>query len=303
MPVVATSTAAEAAERDSNSIIEQQLTDRLETVEAAANADALAYIGPMFPPGDDQIKDAIEGLKVLDPQRNGLLVILETDGGYVDVAERIARIFRHHYKRVEFLVPSYAMSAGTILVMSGDAIYMDYASVLGPVDPQVVRGNTAVPALGYLEQYQRLIKKSAEGTLTSAEAMYLVQNFDPAELYRYEQERELSIALLKEWLVKFKFKDWKKTQTRKKTVTKKMRTDRARQVATQLNKTDRWHSHSRGIPMEVLRRDLKLLIEDFGENGQLDKPIHNYYRLLKDYVMRRGHDSLVISTKGRYVGY
>jgi hypothetical protein len=98
------------------------------------------------------------------------------------------------------------MSAGTVLVMSGDAIHMDYASVLGPIDPQVQRGDQLVPALGHLEQYQRLIDKSGAGTLTTAELVYLVQNFDAAELYRYEQERELSIALLEEWLVNFKFK-------------------------------------------------------------------------------------------------
>jgi len=33
----------------------------------------------------------------------------------------------------------------------------------------------------------------------------LIQGFDQGELYYYEQARELSIALLKEWLVKYKF--------------------------------------------------------------------------------------------------
>lgn len=222
----------------------------------------------------------------------------------MDTAERIARIFRHHYQRVDFLVPSYAMSAGTILVMSGDAIHMDYASTLGPIDPQVRRGDGGlVPALGYLEWYERLIAKSAAGDLTTAEAMFLVQNFDAAELYRYEQERELSIALLKEWLVKYKFKDWKKTADRGKTVTKKMRTDRAATIARQLNKTDRWHSHSRGIPMEVLRRDLKLHIDDFGEDPKLQPAVHDYYRLLTDYLVKRGHDAFVMHRRGLYVGY
>ncbi len=110
------------------------------------------------------------------------------------------------------------MSAGTVLVMSGDSIYMDYSSALGPIDPQIQRagGNALVPALGYLEQYDRLIKKSANGTLTSAELAYLIDKFDPAELYYYEQARELSIALLKEWLVKYKFKNWTTTQTKEK---------------------------------------------------------------------------------------
>ena len=264
------------------------------------NADALSFIGPMYPPADDQVKDAVEAIT---DRQNTLLVLLETGGGYVNVAERIARIFRHHYHRVEFVVPSYAMSAGTILVMSGDAIHMDYASVLGPIDPQVNKGGGLVPALGYLEQYNRFIDKSAKGELTTAELMYFTQNFDAAELYQYEQERELSIALLEEWLVNFKFKNWSTTESRGKKVTPKMRADRAKRIGEQLNATDRWHSHSRGIPMEVLRRDLKLEIEDFGANPDLRAPLHDYYRLLTDYVMRRAHHMFVLHTKERYVGY
>ena len=115
-----------------------------------------------------------------------------------------------------------------------------------------------------------------------------MQKFDPGELYRFEQERELSISLLKEWLVKYKFKNWKKTETHKKKVTPKMRADRAEEIAKMLNETKEWHSHSRGIPMEVLRRKLKLLIEDFGENQVLNRAIREYYKLLNDYMMRIG---------------
>ena len=186
--------------------------------------------------------------------------------------------------------------------MAGDAIHMDYASLLGPIDPQIPRGNDRVPALGYLEQYNRLIKKSAKGELTTAEIVYLVQRFDPAEFYRYEQERELSIALLEEWLVKYKFKNWKKTETRKEEVTPRMRKQRARNIAKTLNKTDRWHSHSRGIPMEVLRRDLKLKIDDFGSDLTLGPLIHDYYHLLQDYTMRRGHHFFALHKRGEYAG-
>ena len=290
----------DAAERDSNRIIEGQLSDRLKAVQDAADADVLAYIGPIFTPADDEIKDAIEAV---ENRRGSLLVVLETYGGYITVAERIARILRHHYARVDFVVPTFAMSAGTVLVMAGDTIYMDYASVLGPIDPQVNKGGGFVPALGYLEQFERLVQKSADGNLTTAELAFMLQNFDAAELYSYEQERELSIALLEDWLVKYKFKNWKKTATRGKTVTKAMRARRAREIATKLNKTDLWHSHSRGISMEVLRRDLNLLIEDFGTDDDLARPVHDYYRLLKDYQLRRMHDFFVIHTEGAYVGY
>jgi ATP-dependent protease ClpP protease subunit len=287
-------------ERGANEIIERQLDLLLESIEDATDADALTYIGPITYGIEDEIKYAVEDIT---NRRERLVVLLDTPGGYIEVAERIARTFRHHYDRVDFIVPGAAMSAGTVLVMSGNAIHMDYSSVLGPIDPQVsLQGSdTFIPALGYLEQYARLIEKSAKGTLTTAELTYLVQNFDPAELYRYEQERELSIALLKEWLVTYKFKDWTKTESRGLKVTKQMRTRRAGQIAVQLNKTGRWHSHSRGIPMELLRRELKLLIDDLDDNPVLAKAVRNYQRLLIDYMRRRGHDFALHRT-GEYWG-
>lgn len=290
-----------ADHRDSNTAVERLLDERLQAVGQATDADVLSYLGPMEFGIDDEIKYAIEDM---DDHGAKLLVILETPGGFVEVAERIANIFRHHYGRVEFVVPSYAMSAGTVLVMSGDAIHMDYASVLGPIDPQVQRPDTGrfIPALGYLEQYQRLVEKSRRGELTTAELTYMIQNFDPAELYLYEQERELSIALLKDWLVKYKFKDWTKTRSRGKKVTQQMRTRRAGQIARELSKTNRWHSHGRGIPMEILRRDLRLEIDDFGAHEELGPAVRVYFRLLKDYAVRRGHAAVVLHRSGFYFG-
>jgi hypothetical protein len=241
------------------------------------------------------------GVENINPRRDTLALLLETSGGYIEVAQRIAETLRHHYDCVDFIIPNFAMSAGTVLVMSGNSIYMDYYSVLGPIDPQVQRHDAErmVPALGYLVQYERLIAKSHAGTLTTAELAYLIDRFDPAELYRYEQARQLSITLLKEWLVKYKFRDWTRTERRKKKVTETMKSQRAAAIARLLNRTDRWHSHSRGISMEVLRRDLKVRIEDFGSREGLNASVRSYYRLLKDYMMRRGQDG-VLHTRGTY---
>jgi len=133
------------------------------------------------------------------------LLVLETNGGQIEVVERIADLIRYHYpEEVSVIIPNYAMSAGTVLAMVGDSIYMDYYSVLGPIDPQVQikNGDTFVPALGYLAKYNELIDKSAKGTLTSAEVAFLLDKFDPAELHQFQQARALSIELLKKWLVK-----------------------------------------------------------------------------------------------------
>ena len=271
-------------------LVEDKLDKLLDDIEQAMGGDVITYCGPITYGADDLIRDEVEAIK---PKRDKLIVILETSGGYIEVAQRIAETFRRHYKMVEFVVPNFAMSAGTVLVMSGDAIHMDYYSILGPIDPQVPRGGgTRVPAVGYLEKYDALIEKARVRKITTAEVTYLIAKFDPAEMYQFEHARELSISLLKEWLVKYKFKDWTKTETRGRTVTQKMKEQRASAIARALNRTDLWHTHGRGISMQVLRREpLKLKIEDF-EAAKYGDTVKEYYRLLRSYMMRRGSDGV-----------
>jgi len=75
---------------------------------------------------------------------------------------------------------------------------MDYYSRLGPIDPQSrnTRGRS-VPALGYLKRWEQLVEKSNNGTLSLAEAQLMIDGFDQAELYQYEQAQELSVTLLR----------------------------------------------------------------------------------------------------------
>lgn len=271
-------------------IVEEQLDGRIQAIEEALDSDVIAFVGSLLYGLEEVFRDQVEEIVNNGDKKEKLVVILETDGGYIEVVQRIAETLRYHYAKVEFIVPNYAMSAGTVLVMSGDAIYMDYFSVLGPIDPQV-RDETGrqLPALGYLAQYEKLLKKADDGTLNTAELTILIEKFDQAQLYRYEQARELSISLLKEWLVKYKFKDWKKTEKRARKVTDQLRKSRATAIAKKLSNPDYWHSHGRGISMEVLRRDLNLRIENFGENKDLSEAIRVYCKLLRDYMIRLRH--------------
>jgi hypothetical protein len=73
-----------------------------------------------------------------------------------------------------------------------------------------------VPALGYLNKYNELIRKSYRGTLSTAELTFLVEKFDPAEMDLYEQARDLTIDLLKTWLVRYKFKKTRHSEDERK---------------------------------------------------------------------------------------
>ena len=286
----------------SSSFIEKALHSKLRALGECLGGDAISIVAPMRQPLDDFIRDAVEDIS---NKKSKLLVVLETEGGSIEVVERIADVLRHHYPdEVSFIVPNYAMSAGTVLVMCGDKIYMDYYSILGPIDPQVksrTKGDYFVPALGHLEKYEQLIDKSAKGTLTGAEALFLTEKFDPAELHQFEQARDLSIDLLKKWLVAYKFKNWTETRTTHLPVTMQMKEQRASEIAAELNKTGRWKSHNRGLSMQVIERDLNFIIDDFGSNPELNRCVRSYYRLLQDYMIST-RQTLVVHADDNYLG-
>jgi len=171
---------------------------------------------------------------------------------------------------------------------------MDYYSVLGPIDPQYEsEDGKFVPGIGYLEKYKSLLKvinKATTQNSVRAEIAYLLKKFDPAILFLIEQARDHSVSLLKDWLPRHKFKDWDMKETSRKEVTQKDKEKRATKIANILVKPARWHSHGRGIGLsELTGEEIKLKIENFGENKELNHMIRNYYELFVDYCGKVGY--------------
>lgn len=260
-------------------------------MEEALGADGISIISPILYGLDLRVRDAVESIK---EKKEKIVVILDTPGGIVEVVERMVDCIRHFYKELIIVVPDRAMSAGTIFALSADRILMDYFSCLGPIDPQIEKDGKLVPALSYLNQFDRLNKKAEEGKLTSAEYA-LLSKLDLGELYQFEQAKELSRELLVEWLTKYKFKNWNKTRTRKIDVTEQMKNDRAEEIATLLNNTERWHSHGRGIDKKTLVDEIKVDIEEYSNIEGLGGIIREYFELLKDYMSRGNLISFVHS--------
>ena len=169
---------------------------------------------------------------------------------------------------------------------------MDYTSSLGPIDPQIHNGKDWVPALGYLDQVEKMIRKSKSGDLTEAE-LVILQNQDLAMLSRYEQAKNLTITLLKKWLVEFKFKDWTTHRTNPaklgQPVTHEDKVARAEEIATLLSNNRLWHSHGRMIGVATLTTVLRLKIEDYSTDQILRDKILAYNGLLTDYIARNDY--------------
>lgn len=255
-------------------------------------SDVVAINGPIVKEMLPIIRDGIEMMKK-NSQRNKLSIILTTNGGSAEVAERLVYIFRKHYDEVDFFVPDYAYSAGTILCMSGDNIFMDYYSVLGPIDPQVMnKDEVFVPALGYLDKIKELVDMAKAGTISEAEFLIL-KDFDLAELKAYEQAQNLTVDLLKEWLVKYKFKNWNRTEGNNTQVTKEMKTERAEEIAKELGDYNKWLSHGRALNIEKLT-SIGLKIEDFGRDQELSNQVKYFHNLMIENMQASGLSSQII---------
>lgn len=266
--------------------LKEMISNALLELEDIVNSDVLCYSGPIVDGNENVFLDIIEELADSPDKRDSLMVVLTTTGGSAMAVERYVNIIRKHYEKVSFVVPDYAYSAGTIFCMSGDEIWMDYFSVLGPIDPQVKnKEGKFVPALGYLDKVNSLIDKARNGSLTNAEFLIL-KDFDLAELRAYEQAKELTVTLLKKWLVKYKFKNWDKHKNGN-SVTMAEKEKRAEEIADKLGDNNIWKSHARPICIEELE-NLKLKIEDYSDKETFRKVIRRYYNLSKDMINKYG---------------
>ena len=291
MPLPPAADALEASLQNLNSKLSQKF-----------EADILLLCSPIFPGVDYVIMEEMEASANFNQLKEKLVVVLDTLGGDIDTVERIVTTLRKHYRTVEFAIPNQAYSAGTTLAMSGDAIHMDYYSVLGPIDPQfTLADGTLVSGVGYLAKYEELrevLNDPDDDSPRNAEALYLVNRFDPGLLYDIKSSIERCEELLEEWLPKYKFKDWLVDSEGNK-VTEERKQARAVAIAKALGNRERWRSHGKGIGIQDLAEaDIKLKIDDFGQDAEASDLLKAYYSTTLQ-LMGRGNLSGVIHTNTR----
>jgi len=174
-------------------------------------------------------------------------VYLETPGGSGETAEEIVRFLRGKFECVHFVVSGEAKSAGTIMALSGDEILMTGTGSLGPIDAQIVVGRSRQSASDYMEWVTEKRAEAAKaGRLNPFDATMVAQ-ITPGELQGAFHALKFAEDLVVDWLVRYKFKNWTETKTRRLPVTAEMRREAAERVATALNDHARWRSHGRSI--------------------------------------------------------
>ena len=81
-----------------NAVVERHLDLSLAELESQTNADAIAYIGGILPGCDTALRDVVERCRSRPKKRNKLVVVLETNGGYISTVERMVTTIRTRTK-------------------------------------------------------------------------------------------------------------------------------------------------------------------------------------------------------------
>ena len=112
-------------------------------------------------------------------------LLLHTIGGSVDAAEKLIRLVRSKVGdgQLRVIVPEFAKSAGTLMVLGADCVVMSDTSELGPIDPQMQfsdsRGNVRWHSVqNYLDAYKEHYDKITEHPENVA-AQIMLGKIDP----------------------------------------------------------------------------------------------------------------------------
>lgn len=198
---------------------------------------------------------------------------LETPGGSGEATEEIANFLHAKFQTVSFVISGEAKSAGTILALSGDDILMTETGSLGPIDAQMKIGRSPISAFDYLEWVEEKRKEANEtGRLNPFDATMVAQ-ISPGELRSVFHALKFAEDLVKEWLPKYKFKNWTVKETSKIPVTPEMRQCRAEEIARVLTDHSKWRSHGRSLKIDDLN-DIKLKVTDIDKDPKLAEIVY-----------------------------
>ena len=112
---------------------------------------------------------------------------------------------RSKFQSIDVLVPTYAMSAGTMIALGCDQIIMGRQSQLGPTDPQLIVGNRSFSAHSIVEQFEEAKQNIAENPVLAHAWAPVLRSFGPALIQEARKSIAYGQSLVEEWLQKYMF--------------------------------------------------------------------------------------------------
>ena len=137
----------------------------------------------------------------------GLTLLMHTPGGVTNATETIVAYLRAKFNDIEVIVPTFAMSAGTMISLAADKIILGRQSQLSPIDPQMPAGGRMVSAIAILDQFERAKKEISEDREQAHLWAPILPTLGPALLQEAQNAIDYSEQIVADWLEKYMFKN------------------------------------------------------------------------------------------------
>jgi hypothetical protein len=216
----------------------------------------------------------------------GLTLILHTSGGQTIAAETLVSYLRSKFDYIEVIIPTLAMSAGTMISLSADHLVMGRQSQLGPIDPQMPVGGRYVSARAIVDQFERA-RGEILGNLNAAhvwapilQSLGFGLNVEAENALAYGQE------MVAKWLAAYMFKTRQDAEAKGKA------------VAEYFNDAAKHKSHGRRIDRAEARTQ-NVDIEDLEDSQDLQDDVLTAYHLMTISFDNGPATKLFLSDAGR----
>jgi hypothetical protein len=197
-----------------------------------------------------------------------LTLVLHTPGGVPGAANALVEYMHEKFADIEVIVPTFAMSAGTMMALGSNRIIMGRQSQLGPIDAQMQTKHGSVSAGAVLETFGRAQQEIA-GNQNMAHLWHpILQSMGPSLIQESQNALEYGEVMVKGWLAKRMFAG---------------RGDEAAELAAaaakHFNATEVHKDHSRRIDRDEAR-SVELTVDDLEDSQHLQEAVLTAYHVV-----------------------
>ena len=172
--------------------IEQHAPRPLTPIAQPADEQVFVYCAGFNGSALDRAQQELSGV-----ERDNIRVVLQSTGGDIHCAFRLANLMRQHCERLEVIVPTYAKSAATFFCLSADRISLGPLGELGPLDVQTQDPRHDAHRISALDSYEALdhLRANALETFDYTVRM-LIQLSDLSQREMVQHAREFTTSLM-----------------------------------------------------------------------------------------------------------
>lgn len=216
----------------------------------------------------------------------GLTLLLHTPGGVTNATETLVAYLWSKFADIEVIVPTYAMSAGTMISLASNRIIMGRQSQLGPIDPQIPLGGRVVSARAIVDQFQRGKEEILDDLRTAHVWAPILQTVGPALLQEAQNALDYGERMVARWLSQRMFAGQEHAE------------QRANDAAKHFNDASTHKSHGRRIDREEARQH-GLAVLDLEDDQHLQEVVLTAYHVHTIAIEKTLAAKLLHSNAGR----